>query len=60
MNGVLEQLGIDPVWIFAFLFILQIVLIVLLIILNNRYRHLQKSYNVFMKGRNGKNLEKAF
>ena len=59
MNGVLEQLGIDPVWIFAFLFILQIVLIVLLIILNSRYRHLQKSYNVFMKGRNGKNLEKS-
>ena len=59
MNGILGSLGIDPFYLFIFLFILQVVLIVLLIILNNKYRYLQKSYTTFMKGRNGKNLEKS-
>lgn len=31
----------------------------MLVILNNKYRYLQKSYTTFMKGRNGKNLEKS-
>ena len=44
MNGILGSLGIDPFYLFIFLFILQVVLIVLLIILNNKYRYLQKSY----------------
>ena len=35
-------------------------MIVLLIVLNNKYRHLQKSYTTFMKGRNGKILRKVF
>lgn len=59
MNGILGRLGIDPFYLFIFLFILQVVLIVLLIILNNKYRYLQKSYTTFMKGRNGKSLEKS-
>lgn len=59
MSGILERMGIDPIYLFAILFILQLVIIVLLIILNSRYRHLQKSYATFMKGRNGKNLEKS-
>ena len=59
MNGILGSLGIDPFYLFIFLFILQVVLIVLLIILNNKYRYLQKSYTTFMKGRNGKSLEKS-
>ncbi len=60
MNGILGQIGIDPFYLFIIVFVLQIVLIVLLVLLNNRYRHLQKSYSVFMKGKNGKNLEKSF
>ena len=59
MNGILGSLGIDPFYLFIFLFILQVVLIVLLIILNNKYRYLQKSYTTFMKGRKGKSLEKS-
>ena len=59
MNGILGSLGIDPFYLFIFLFILQVVLIVFLIILNNKYRYLQKSYTTFMKGRNGKSLEKS-
>lgn len=59
MNGILDRIGVDPFYLFIVLFILQIVLIVLLVILNNKYRHLQKSYAVFMKGKNGKSLEKS-
>ncbi len=59
MNGILDNMGIDPFYLFIVVFILQIVLIVLLIILNSKYKHLQKSYTTFMKGRNGKNLEKS-
>ena len=59
MNGILGSLGIDPFYLFIFLFILQVVLIVLLIILNNKYRYLQKRYTTFMKGSNGKSLEKS-
>ena len=59
MTGILDQLGMDPVYLFAILFILQITLIVLLIMLYSKYKRLQKSYSVFMKGRNGKNLEKS-
>ena len=59
MNGILGSLGIDPFYLCIIVFVLQIVLIVFLIVLNNKYRHLQKSYTTFMKGRNGKNLEKS-
>lgn len=59
MNGILGKLGIDPFYLFVVVFLLQIVLIVLLIIVNDKYRRLQRSYATFMKGRNGKNLEKS-
>lgn len=59
MNGILGSLGIDPFYLFLVVFVLQIVVIVLVVRLNNKYRSLQKSYTTFMKGRSGKNLEKA-
>lgn len=59
MNGILGSLGIDPFYLFIVLFILQIVLIVLLVILDDKYKRLQKSYTTFMKGKNGKNLERS-
>ena len=59
MNGILDNLGIDPFYLFIVIFILQIVFIVLYILLNHRYRKLQRSYSTFMRGRNGKNLEKS-
>ena len=59
MNGILGSLGIDPFYLFLVVFVLQIVIIVLVIVLNSRYRSLQKSYSTFMRGRSGKNLEKA-
>ena len=59
MIGILDSIGIDPFYLFIILFILQIALIVLYVILNSKYRQLQKSYSTFMKGRSGKNLEKS-
>ena len=59
MNGILGSLGIDPFYLFIVLFLLQIVLIVLLVILSDKYKRLQKSYTTFMKGKNGKNLERS-
>lgn len=59
MTGILDQLGIDPFYIFIILFLMQIALIVLLVILYDNYKRLQKSYSVFMKGKNGKDLEKS-
>lgn len=59
MNGILDNLGIDPFYLFIVLFVLQIALIVLLVVLYDKYRRLQKSYTTFMKGKNGKNLEKS-
>ena len=59
MNGILDNLGIDPLYLFIVIFILQIVFIVLYILQNHRYRKLQRSYSTFMRGRNGKNLEKS-
>ena len=60
MNGILGSLGIDPFYLFVVVFIMLAVLIVLYVLLNERYRKLQRSYATFMKGKNGKNLEKSF
>lgn len=61
MNEMLGSLGIDPfcLIIFVVLFIMQTALMILLVRLDNKYRSLQRSYSTFMKGRSGKNLEKA-
>ena len=59
MTGILDQLGIDPVYLFAILFILQITLIVLLIMLYSKYKRLQKSYSVFMREETEKIWKKA-
>lgn len=58
MNGIFENLGIDPFYVFIVLFILQIILIILLVLLNDKYKRLQKTYSVFMRGKNGKSIEK--
>lgn len=59
MNGILGSLGIDPFYVFIFVFILQIILIVLYIMLNDKYKRMQKSYSMFMRGKNGKSMEKS-
>ena len=59
MNGILDILGIDPFYLFVIVFILQIVLIILYVLLHEKYRLMYRSYSTFMKGKNGKSLEKS-
>lgn len=59
MDGILGSLGIDPFYIFVVLFVMQIILIILLVLLGDKYKRLQKSYSVFMRGKNGKSIEKT-
>ncbi len=59
MGGILGNLGIDPFYLFVILFVLQVAIIVLLCLVYDKYNRLQNSYNVFMKGKNGKSLEKS-
>ena len=42
MNGILDNLGIAPFYLFILVFILQIVFIVLYILMNSKYKQLQK------------------
>ena len=59
MNGILDSLGIDPFYLFIAMFVLQFILLILLIMVNSRYRHLQRNYSAFMRGKSGKRLEKS-
>ena len=59
MDGILGSLGIDPFYVFIVVFLLQIILIILYVLLNDKYKRMLKSYNVFMRGKNGKSLEKS-
>lgn len=59
MDGILGSLGIDPFYLFVILFVMLVVLIVLYIMLYVKYNRLQKSYTVFMKGKNARSLEKT-
>ena len=52
MDGILGSLGIDPFYVFIVVFLLQIILIILYVLLNDKYKRMQKSYNVFMRGKN--------
>ena len=59
MTGILDQLGIDPFYIFLILFNTRSRVIVLLVVLYDIYKRLEKRYSVFMKGKSGKDLEKS-
>lgn len=52
------RLGVDPFYLFILVFIFQIVLVILLVIVYMKYCHLKKNYDIFMRGRKAKNLEK--
>lgn len=58
-SRILETLRIDPAYIFLFILGMIVVLFVLYVNLSIKYNRLQSSYNVFMKGRNGKTLEES-
>lgn len=53
------SLGIDPAYIILILFLLIILLFVLVISVNMKYNRLKASYYSFMRGKDGKTLEKS-
>ena len=55
----LASIGIDPAYILMIMLLLIILLFVLLISVNMKYNRLKSSYASFMRGRDGKNLEKS-
>jgi len=58
-NSIYSKLGMDPVFIDILLIILVIVLAVLFVNVNMKYTRLKSSYASFMRGKDGKNLEKS-
>ncbi len=58
-SSLLNSLGFDPAYLLIALFLIQIVLIVALLKVNLKYERLKISYNSFMKGKDGKNLEES-
>ena len=59
-SKILKTLGIDPAYIFLFLIMLIILMFLLYINVNMKYNRLKSSYNVFMRGQDGKTLEESF
>lgn len=60
MNSkILASIGIDPAYILMIMLLLIILLFVLLISVNMKYNRLKSSYASFMRGKDGKNLEKS-
>ena len=59
-SKLLKSLGIDPAYIFLFLIMLIILMFLLYINVNMKYNRLKSSYNVFMRGQDGKTLEESF
>lgn len=58
-SKILAKLGIDPAFIFLFMLILIVVLFVLYVNVTMRYDRLKSSYQSFMRGKDGKNLEES-
>lgn len=58
-NTILDNLGLDPVYLIILLFLIQVLLFVMLISVNMKYNRLKTSYSSFMKGKDGKNLEES-
>jgi len=58
-SQILKTIGIDPAYIFIVLIILILVLFVLYVKVNMKYNRLKSSYHSFMRGKDGKTLEKS-
>ena len=58
-SKILAAIGIDPAFIFLILLVLIIILFFMVINVNMKYKRLKSSYSSFMRGKDGKNLEKS-
>lgn len=56
-SSILFNMGIDPFYIIVLMFILIIVLFVMTMSVNMKYKRLKNSYNIFMRGKDAKSLE---
>lgn len=56
-NSILFNMGFDPFYIIVLMFIAIIVLFVMVISANMKYKRLKGSYNIFMRGKDAKSLE---
>lgn len=59
-EGILSSLGIDVGYLIILLFIIQLLLFIMLISINMKYNRIKRSYFSFMRGKDGKTLEKSF
>lgn len=55
----ISRLGIEIESLIGLLFLIQIFLFVMLISVNLKYSRLKRNYSLFMKGKDGKNLEES-
>ena len=58
-SKILAAIGIDPAFIFLILLVLIIILFFMVINVNMKYKRLKSSYSSFMRGKDGKTLEKS-
>jgi hypothetical protein len=58
-SDLLGSIGVDPAYICILLFVIEIALVVFLTDLSIKYKKMHQNYVAFMKGRDGKSLEKS-
>ena len=58
-SKILAAIGIDPAYIFILLLMLIVLMFLLYVNVNIKYNRLKRSYSLFMRGRDGKNLEES-
>ncbi len=58
-SRILNILGIDPALIFIFILLLVVILFILYANVTVKYNRLKASYNIFMRGKDGKSLEES-
>lgn len=58
-DSLLFHLGFDPVFLLLALLVLLVILFVFVININVKYNRLKNSYNAFMKGKDGRSMEKS-
>lgn len=58
-ESLLFQMGFDPAVLIVVMLVSQLILFVLVIKANMRYNRLKRSYNSFMKGKDGRTMEQS-
>lgn len=59
VGELISHFGIETEYLIVLLFLIQIFLFILLISVNLKYSRLKRNYSLFMRGKDGKNLEES-